>query len=90
MLAWRGWKNQRRQLGFHKSGRGKSGQQDERGLRLPEGISGARPGSGRLGMEAEEGQELFMFPIDTPAEAWQHWNQEFWACSNLLLLPSPP
>lgn len=67
MLAWRGWKNQRRQLGFHMSGRGESRQQDERGLRLPEEISGTRPGSGRLGMEADEGQELITFPTDIPA-----------------------
>lgn len=37
MTAWAGWKNQQRQLCLHKSGRGrgKSGQEDERGGKLP-------------------------------------------------------
>jgi len=72
MLAWRGWKNQQRQLGFHKSGRGeKVGSRMQGELAQPEENSGARPGSGRLGMEAGEGQERFPLPIDSPVEAWQ-------------------
>lgn len=72
MLAWGGWKNQQRQLGFHKSGRGeKVGSRRRRGLRQPEENFGAKLGSSRLGLEAGEGQEQFTFPIDSPAEAWQ-------------------
>lgn len=58
MLAWRGWKNQRRQLVFHKSGRGKKGgQRDEKAEKCE-----ARPGCGlRQRMEAEEGQKCSNF-----------------------------
>lgn len=73
MLAWGGRKKTAETAGFPQVRKGgkKVGSRMRGGLRQPEENSGARPGGGRLGMEAGERQERFTFPIDSPTEAWQ-------------------